>query len=318
MRPVSFYVACLGCAMFVVAACLFWKPIPVSHHPSAVVDQTKRGVFFAITKTSTSLIAVGEHGRIFFSTNQGQTWRSVSTNVDQTLTGIFMLNDLVGWVVGYDGIILKTNDGGVTWSVLRKPTLDEPPFFAVWFQDEAIGVVVGADSRTYRTNDGGLSWDQINIDAQAHLYAITHSADNALWIIGENSTLYQSVNAGMTWARISTPFPSSFFGLISLPDNTVMTYGLRGRVALWNNSKLIQTKQVIDESLFAGVVLKDQRVALVGKRGHIFIGDVTSLDFKSKEIMPNHDISGIVEVDDAFILTGDFGIAQVAKKDVGL
>lgn len=318
MRPVSFYVACLGCAMFVVAACLFWKPIPVSHHPSAVVDQTKRGVFFAITKTSASLIALGEHGRIFYSTNQGHTWQSASTNVDQTLTGIFMLNDLVGWVVGYDGNILKTSDGGITWSILRKPTSNEPPFFAVWFQDETTGMVVGADSRVYRTHDGGITWDKVNIDAQAHLYAITQSADNALWIVGENSTLYQSVNAGLSWVRISTPFPSSFFGAIPFSDGNLMTYGLRGRVALWKNSNLIQTKQAIDESLFAGIVLKDQRVVLVGKRGHIFISEGTSLDFRSKEIMPNHDISGIVEVDDAFILTGDFGIAQVAKKDVGL
>ena len=43
------------------------------------------------------------------TTNGGYNWTSLSGG---NLTGIFFINDLTGWVVGYPGYIGRTTNGG--------------------------------------------------------------------------------------------------------------------------------------------------------------------------------------------------------------
>jgi photosystem II stability/assembly factor-like uncharacterized protein len=55
----------------------------------------------------------GDTSAIAKTTNGGQTWINQRKNINDYLTGIFMLNENVGYAVGYGGIILKTVSGGL-------------------------------------------------------------------------------------------------------------------------------------------------------------------------------------------------------------
>ena len=45
----------------------------------------------------------------------GETWESVVLGRKQTLLNVAFANDKEGWVVGWNGAILRTGDGGRTW-----------------------------------------------------------------------------------------------------------------------------------------------------------------------------------------------------------
>ena len=63
-----------------------------------------------------------------------------------------------GWVVGYDGTVMKTNDGGETWTGLR---VDSGDFRDIQFLDSDRGWLAGRDGAFYRTCDAGESWERI-------------------------------------------------------------------------------------------------------------------------------------------------------------
>jgi photosystem II stability/assembly factor-like uncharacterized protein len=61
----------------------------------------------------------------------------------------------VGWVVGEEGTILKTNDGGVNWT----PQVSGAPWAheSVHFVNEKVGWIVGKNGTLLKTVDGGGS-----------------------------------------------------------------------------------------------------------------------------------------------------------------
>ena len=50
------------------------------------------------------LVAVGAYGHILFS-NDGIDWQQANVPVKSTLTGVFFINDKLGWAVGHDAVI---------------------------------------------------------------------------------------------------------------------------------------------------------------------------------------------------------------------
>ena len=53
----------------------------------------------------------------------GSTWRTVNTPVMRTWHAVCMTpGGLRGWVVGQYGAVMRTTDGGVTWTVQRSGT----------------------------------------------------------------------------------------------------------------------------------------------------------------------------------------------------
>ncbi len=318
MRLTSFHGALLGVAVFFTATLLFWHPGMTTQKKTAPVDETKRGAFFAVTRVGSWIAAAGEHGRILNSTDNGKTWVRGKTTVDQPITCIYLLNDRLGWAAGYGGVILRTIDGGVSWDSVRAPMPNDPPIFAIWFQDEHLGIAVGADSRVYRSVDGGTHWSVSTIETQAHLYTVARTGDGVIWIAGEDHALYNSPDQGLHWQKISPPFSGSFFGAVPLAEHRLLVFGLRGRVSLCELSGFIETTQIADENLFAGIMLKDGRVILAGQRGRIAIGGSKGWPFRVVRTLQGEDISAITETPDALIIAGEFGISRVLKEDIGL
>lgn len=61
------------------------------------------------------MVVVGERGHILYS-DDGDTWHQSAVPTRTTLTSVFFLSPQLGWAVGHDTLILKTTDGGVSWS----------------------------------------------------------------------------------------------------------------------------------------------------------------------------------------------------------
>ncbi|MCA9401165.1 MAG: hypothetical protein KC713_06035, partial [Candidatus Omnitrophica bacterium] len=250
-----------GSIIFLAATFLFWNP----HNDLQKTDfqslknsntrtQLPRGTFFDITKAEKTIVAVGEHGQVFYSRNEGKAWIKGETPIDLSLTSVYLLNDNLGWAAGYDGVILKTVDGGVNWEILKNPSLVNPPLFSIWFKNEMTGLAVGADSLIYRTIDGGINWNLFKLDIQTHLYSLVETNDGTLWIAGDNHALFLSHDLGLTWRKMQPPFPTSFFKVIPLSDK-VITCGLRGRFSMWNSTGLEESQIVSDENLLSALQL---------------------------------------------------------------
>jgi photosystem II stability/assembly factor-like uncharacterized protein len=181
------------------------------------------------------LVAVGDHGHILYSDDNGKHWTQAKVPTRQLLTAVFFVNDKKGWAVGHDAQILVSEDAGATWTRQFQDLKREAPLLDVWFQDEQHGLAVGAYGALLETHDGGTSWEDVSArldnEDQFHLNGIAAVKDSGLLVVGESGSLFRSKDWGATWERLKGPYEGSLFGATGTAQaGTVLVYGLRGHL----------------------------------------------------------------------------------------
>lgn len=143
-------------------------------------------------------------GGIYFSDNGGVTWESQGSGVVSNLWAIDMVNENVGYVVGASDVVLKTTDGGDTWTATTatgggdiNQTVDALSRDVVW-----VGTS-GGDA--WRSDDGGDSWEA-RYSGGGSIPDIQFENDLEGWLIhniGGVGTLRRTVNGGFNWETVS-------------------------------------------------------------------------------------------------------------------
>jgi len=101
----------------------------------------------------------------------------------------------IGYVVGEQGSILKTNNAGLSWQYLRKAnTLAQKRyrFTAVCFTDELTGYLTGENGTLWQTFNGGESWQIETIDKKHDYTAIEMINGNPV-LVGENGIVVKLI-----------------------------------------------------------------------------------------------------------------------------
>ncbi|MBX7151511.1 T9SS type A sorting domain-containing protein [bacterium] len=181
--------------------------------PDSVSNRDLTAVSFI--NESTGFIA-GDN-RIYRTLDGGKTWderyHSEDTvfSVEDYFLDIAFGDQQTGFAVAYLGEVLRTNNGGATWTPLP-PLPDNPQLSAVMMRTSNTGIVVGTGSSThnysiYRTTDGGDSWTIPAItnksdDEYIGLNHVTY-VDNSIWVgVGRNGVIVRSTDDGKTWNKI--------------------------------------------------------------------------------------------------------------------
>lgn len=236
--------------------------------PSITSTMATQSVMLSVARAGQRLVAVGERGFIIVSDDNGETWRQVSSPVSMTLVKVRFIDDLQGWTVGHAGVVLHSQDGGLTWIKqldgvqaaeieLQEATLatqssddaakaqerlaqaqqlidegPDKPLLDLLFLDAKNGLVVGAYGLAFVTHDGGLSWQSIRsrIDNPSglHLYSIERVGAD-LFIAGEQGTLLRSSDEGQTFESLASPYEGTTFGLQATDSGSILAFGLRGK-----------------------------------------------------------------------------------------
>ena len=111
------------------------------------------------------------------------------------LRDIFFVDSANGWVVGNDGTILHSSDGGATWSTQHQGTGGR--LWGVYFQTPDLGYVVGEDDTLYRTGDGGDTW--MARPTPGYDLTAIHMVDQWRgWTVGADIILNTN-NGGTSW-----------------------------------------------------------------------------------------------------------------------
>jgi hypothetical protein len=99
---------------------------------------------------------VGRRGLIQSADASGN-WTTQASGVEANLLDIVFATPSVGWAVGQTGTVLRTTDGGTTWSQIQIPTRAD--LVRVTASGEYAARVVTRDGQTFATADGGKSWN---------------------------------------------------------------------------------------------------------------------------------------------------------------
>lgn len=83
---------------------------------------------------------------------------SLNAGTTASLRGLSVVNDRVVWASGSGGTVLRTTDGGTTWSVIAVRGADSLDFRDIHGFSADAAVAMATAGRIYRTGDGGQSW----------------------------------------------------------------------------------------------------------------------------------------------------------------
>jgi Photosynthesis system II assembly factor YCF48 len=98
---------------------------------------------------------VGRGGIIQKAAPDG-SWENRPSGVKTDLFGISFANSKVGWAVGQGGTVLRTTDGGDTWTRMPNPTSDD--LVRVGAISETKVNVITRSGQTLQSADGGATW----------------------------------------------------------------------------------------------------------------------------------------------------------------
>ena len=161
----------------------------------------------------------GDWGAMIHTEDGGRTWQAqqVPTDVelpeiaydmgvepgDVNLYGMAYGDDSHAWIVGEFGVILASEDGGLTWKQQKAPI--ESTLFGVHFNDAQHGWAVGIDANIIHTEDGGQTWQIIHPPLrQRSLYDVFVRGQHG-WIVGDSGTVLKSTDGGITWKTHELP-----------------------------------------------------------------------------------------------------------------
>lgn len=96
-------------------------------------------------------------------------WTPQASGTIAELRGLGVVSPRVAWASGQHGTVLRTTDGGTTWSADTVPGASALDFRAIAATSSRVAHVlsIGDSARIYRTTDGGRSWSLRFTNARA-------------------------------------------------------------------------------------------------------------------------------------------------------
>jgi photosystem II stability/assembly factor-like uncharacterized protein len=178
--------------------------------------------------------AVGNGGTIRKTLDGGAHWDSQTSGTSFWLWGIHFLDQNRGWVSGGSGsgVILRTSDGGATWT----PAATSNEIADVFFVDTLEGwAVTNAATKILHSLDGGVSWSAVTPpSAVGWLTSLHFVASQEGWVAGAGGVILHTVDGGAHWNPVETGvsaivqsifFPSADVGWAVGELGTVLKYG---------------------------------------------------------------------------------------------
>ena len=240
---------CIGMILIIAFSCTYQFADAQWSSKSSSFSSPHRGIMEMIAVNSKVAWAIAYDGTNAFgtpineftrTTDGGQTWTSgsISNLPDDYLIGLAPVSASLAYASTlytldegetFNGRILKTTDGGITWT--QQTTADGTGIFFddIWFFNANEGLVYG-DQRDgyftiYTTADGGNHWVRVpeanmpTDDPEENGYIFSGSAaGDTFWTVSTHGRVWKTSDKGLHWIANATDITEIDFSNIKMRD----------------------------------------------------------------------------------------------------
>jgi len=173
----------------------------------------------------------GIGGEVWKTTDGGSSFSLCVQSETNNWTSAYFIDPNIGYVVGGNSAILKTVDGGDTWTdKTPDSSINTDDLFGVHFDDSNTGWVVGSNMTILKTTDGGSNWSSHLVDDpdstlsyDSRIYDIHFVDSNTGWAVkqswGNSGTILKTTNGGSTWFFMYTYNQKTQYGVHFIDDD---------------------------------------------------------------------------------------------------
>lgn len=136
-------------------------------------------------------------------------WESQNSGSTQALYSVSTVSDQIGWIAGAGSTVLRTTNGGSTWTNVSTSTVvgDVYNIYA-WSANDAICTTSPGATFIYKTSNGGANWTQVYTLAGGFINALIMTSATEGYGFGDpvtaKWTIVKTTDGGSTWARMAT------------------------------------------------------------------------------------------------------------------
>src|SRR4029077_8786782 len=139
------------------------------------------------------------------------------------LRGASFVDGNTGTVVGEYGTIVRTTDGGNSWTIQTSGTTQT--LWAVSFTDANNGTAVGEAGVILRTTDSGAHWASQPSGTTLQLRGVSFTDANNGAAVGEGGTILRTTDGGNSWSPQSSGTGNTLLGVSFIDTNTGTAVG---------------------------------------------------------------------------------------------
>ncbi len=134
-----------------------------------------------------------------------------------------------GLAVGPMGVVIKTTDGGLTWTRVDHG-LRARLLWSVAVPDAHTAIAVGREGTVLRTADGGTTWTRVESGTAVELWAVAFGDARKGVIVGRAGTILTTTDGGFTWRRAAIRSTRDLFAVVFATPDDAFIVGAAGTV----------------------------------------------------------------------------------------
>lgn len=245
-----------------------WEEIPTEF------DVSLNGIHFV---SEAEGYAVGSLGTIIKTTDGASSWQFINSGIDTDFTGLTFNrnNPLIGVIIGKNGTMLRTINGGLSFIQVVSRTVQDinaidfrqetnnvfavansgflvssansgaswairlsgrsSNFTAVQFTSDLRGFIVGEQGLVLLTGNGGNSFTDRSRNLSLGFKALHFVTAGAGYVSGENGNLISTTNSGANWTTLNLGTNRSINGIHFFNIDRGFVVGERGFIARTEN-----------------------------------------------------------------------------------
>jgi len=192
-------------------------------------------------------------------------WTLQDSGTTENLNDVYCISADTVVVVGDNGTILRTTNGGSDWLPVSNPATGN--LHQVQFIDAQTGYAAGDNGTLLKSTDGGASWQILNTNTTENLLALSVVDSNTLYLGGTNGLIIKTVDGGSSWLNINSNTVSDIYEILFF-DN--IGYFMDGH---WDigSSEMYKTidngnnwENINNSNVFSSFVFDNQNIGIIG------------------------------------------------------
>lgn len=255
----------LRAALFAVGLCAsqvsyaFKDPLEL---PATQAPKAAKALLLDASSKGSNVLLVGERGIILkrdFAAgdaaqgvidNEGKVWTQAKVPVSVNLTGVVFVNDTLAFVVGHDGVVLKSTDAGATWvkvfdgikaneqvvAAAKKKMDDMQSRYDAASPAEQDGLNEALETAVFAFEDAEAG---ARFGPARPMLDVWFKDASTGWVVGSYGQIFETNDGGSNWTlianRLDNPDFRHYNGLYGDETGLLLIAGEAGRVYMSND-----------------------------------------------------------------------------------